>query len=233
MAAVTKKGVKRIITPHDKLVARKAKSLYNAKKKQLGLNQTILANQMHMSQSALNQYLNCFIPMNMTVISQLADAFGVAATEIDKKFEARFLLRRKNAEKSVVPVIGTTGGNPPSKAVLEVEVALNSSTYAVQVDEDAYKGIYKKGAIVCADALTPIRPRDPVLVRFTGMSEFYIMELLSVGSKNAKLAGLMSATRANSENNPWFGEHAALPVDAVKFPLETIISMHKVVLASN
>lgn len=229
--AAAPKATSRKIDSHDKKVALKAKSLYEANKKKLGLNQSLLAKQMDMTQSAINQYLNCSIPMNMTVISQLADIFGVKPTEIDPKYNQRFRLSASFSEETIspMPVIGTSSGNRPTKNTFLPERRLNASCYAVEIDEPVYKGIYDKSTIICADSLTPIKQKDPVLLRLKGSPNFLIMELISVGTKNAHLGGIMSTFHAKKHKNPWFGEHPALPKNKITVPLTEIISLHKIV----
>jgi|SRR5690625_3555800 len=74
---------RRPLTESEKACAARLKAIYEAKRDQLGLSQERLGSEMGMSQSAVGQYMNAKIPLNLPVKISFAMALQCDVSEID------------------------------------------------------------------------------------------------------------------------------------------------------
>lgn len=74
---------KRETTPEEKLNAQRLKSIWTSKKSELGMTQDKLGEKLGMSQSAITQYLNGVIPLNLEAIMGFCSALHCLPSDID------------------------------------------------------------------------------------------------------------------------------------------------------
>lgn len=76
--------INRIITTEDREKAARLRTLWDNRKKDLGLNQTKAAEQLGLNhQSTVSQYLNCDIAMNTDIVLRFAKLLDVDPAQID------------------------------------------------------------------------------------------------------------------------------------------------------
>lgn len=73
----------RELSSHEVACAKRLKQLYEQKKKPLNVTQYTLAEKMGISQSGVWQYLNGYIPLNLSAIIRFAKALECQVQDID------------------------------------------------------------------------------------------------------------------------------------------------------
>jgi phage repressor protein C with HTH and peptisase S24 domain len=82
---MTKSVKKRPLTPEELLEAKKLNEIYNAKKKELNLNQLKVGDLMNISQGAVNHYLNGINALNYESASQFAKILQVPVSDFSPR----------------------------------------------------------------------------------------------------------------------------------------------------
>lgn len=152
--ATSSKVQKRNITQTDLDNTRRLSAIWKAKKQELNLTQTKLAAMMgYKSQSAVAQYLNGDVQLNMDAIIRFAQCLGVEPKAINPELSfIQVLPRGKNTRR--VPILWAMSCRGVSSTdSIEITAPMDKQLYAVDVDTDGFEPYARKGAklIVCGD----------------------------------------------------------------------------------
>lgn len=119
---------KKILTDEQQADAVRLKSLYNAKKKSLGINHDTIADVLEVSQGAISHYLNGINPLNPKAATAFAQALQVSVAEFSPS------IAREMTQMALA-------ATPGEASVDEVQAIPKSNTYKVSVlDLDASAG---------------------------------------------------------------------------------------------
>jgi len=146
----------RIITDADKDAAKRLLAIWEAKKQELKLTQTAIADEIGTSQSAISQYLNGTIALNTDAVLVFAKLLQCRPEDI------RPILGRKLKINRRIPVIRSSTG-----AVLNKHIDakyIGETTKAVLIDEQSYHPRIKQGEYVVVDPAAEITMGDEVLI---------------------------------------------------------------------
>lgn len=153
-------NVLRYISDRDRKSAERLRLQWNKQKRTLGMTQAVAAKKIGFSQSALNQYLNCTIPLNTDAVLSFARLLECRPEEIDPNFRERISLLPQR-----VPVISTTTRSKPSKRMIEIKrKTIYESTYGVQLDTDMTP-LLPQGTIILCSPEALLREKDQVLIQ--------------------------------------------------------------------
>lgn len=156
--------VQRLITPHDLLVAKRLKAIYNRKKQALNLTQEKMAALTGYKQATISCHMNGHIALRgVHGITAYADALEISPQEIDSRFEARFL--KQEESKIVVHMTTLTG-----QAVRQQPKILNISTTALSgfLLGEEYTPLFAHDTVIITDKDTPLAPDKMIAMELRG-----------------------------------------------------------------
>jgi len=136
----------RIITDADKDAARRLLAIWEAKKQELKLTQTSIADEIGTSQSAISQYLNGTIALNTDAVIVFAKLLQCRPEEIRPVLGRKLRIQQR---KRSIPVVRSSTG-----AVLNRHIEakyIGDTPQAVLVDEMSYYPRIKQGEYVIID----------------------------------------------------------------------------------
>lgn len=155
----------RTITKADRLAAARLNAIYQAKRKELGLTQAILADRRGCAQGAISQYLTGKIALNTDAVLFFATQLDVEPTEIRQDLfkkhkrglvptvavRVRYLLK-----DSAVPVEGKT---------VDIDtVPVTDGAYAVEIKTNNYSPTYEDGTVLVIDPTVEPAVNDAVIL---------------------------------------------------------------------
>ena len=116
---------RRKLTAHEKACAARLKAMWFAKRNKEGLTQQDIAEFMGMSASAIGQYLNGKIPLNLKVIVKFAKYFNCDVSEIDPSDPLSNTL--SDDEKKLILAFRSSGARQKSMLLDVAALALHNS----------------------------------------------------------------------------------------------------------
>ena len=162
----------RIITDADKDAAKRLRAIWEAKKQELKLTQTSIADEIGTSQSAISQYLNGTIALNTDAVIVFAKLLQCEPKDIRPVLGRK--LRIKQIYKRSIPVVRSSTGAVLNRHIEAKYIGETSDqVYAVLIDEQSYHPRIKQGEYVVVDPAADITPGDEVLIE-TIDSEYII-----------------------------------------------------------
>ncbi|RDE25180.1 XRE family transcriptional regulator [Motiliproteus coralliicola] len=159
----------RTITEHDREVAARLKHFYNAKKKELGLNQTILSELLGVNQSSISQMMNATMAMNLNHKAMMADVLEVDISQIDPKIKSSMLrvLPTPTTVKVKFALEGVPVNNNLKVTTLRLSTEQERICYAIELN--TVSGIAVAGSHAIADpSVEPIEGDTVFLARGNG-----------------------------------------------------------------
>ena len=111
--------------PKAPIAVQNLRRIWQAKKVEMGINQTEAAEKLGWSQSAFSQYLNNYTELNTEAVTKLANFFGVAPDEIDPK------IGKKLPKHSKVTFL-----HPGKKNTLNIQVNRGEMEYAILLKKE-------------------------------------------------------------------------------------------------
>lgn len=79
---------KRELTELEKIECQKLRSIYESKKRDLGISQQTIADKLDVSQGAVSQYLNGSNALNLRAATAFADVLQVSIADFSERIEA-------------------------------------------------------------------------------------------------------------------------------------------------
>jgi transcriptional regulator with XRE-family HTH domain len=130
--------LRRELTDTEKEAAKRLMRLFTAYKKAQNLTQTKLANRIGMSQSAVGQYLNGEIPLNLPALISFSQEFGCTIQDIDPT--CPHIIPTSPEEKALIAAYRDMDyrHDQASKRAL-LQVAELSGAYRVTLEHNAKK----------------------------------------------------------------------------------------------
>lgn len=168
----------RYLTDEQKKDAQRLKSIYQSKKKDLGLSQASVADQMGITQSAIGHYINGRQPLNARVVSALAQILQVGAEEISPSLSLQIAQQARSLSDSItlsemsrrVMVVGrvTPGENGVSSGIVHtlgwLKMDDDHSSFAIEVSGNALWPRIKNGEFVVMEKTITPEPGDDILL---------------------------------------------------------------------
>ncbi|WP_075881496.1 XRE family transcriptional regulator [Vreelandella massiliensis] len=158
----------RTITEEDKQNALRLKNLYNAKKKDLGLTQTSIGNELGMKQGAVAQYINGHIALNYEAVIRFAKILQVKPWEIDPTLSVLNPVGEIKTQEVALDVKQTLSGSgkPQTKSITIRYDGMPDQLYGFEADSDTYSPFLKQGDIAVIDRSLQPENGDDVLIEF-------------------------------------------------------------------
>ncbi|HED2522675.1 TPA: XRE family transcriptional regulator [Klebsiella aerogenes] len=196
----------RILTDEQKADAARLKSLYQSLKKELKLSQTLIADQMGITQSAVGHYITGRQPLNARVVSDFARILGVGAEQISPTL-AREIARQASALKDSltleemarrVMVIGRLSPNEAGAAggLMKrdgwLKLDSDSSSFALEIVGNGLWPRVKNGEFVVLEKRVIAEPGDDVVVQRTDGS--YLFKTLTSQRGDIQVADITGKT---------------------------------------
>lgn len=196
----------RILTKEQKADAARLKSLYQSLKKELKLSQTLIADQMGITQSAVGHYITGRQPLNVKAVSDFARILVVGAEQISPTL-AREIARQASAlndhftleEMSRrVMVIGRLSPNETGAAggLMEhdgwLKMDNDSSSFALEIVGNGLWPRVKNGEFVVLEKRVIAEPGDDVVVQRTDGS--YLFKTLTSQRGDIQVADITGKT---------------------------------------
>lgn len=158
----------RVITPADLANANRLKAIYNAKKRELDLTQTKLADKLGMKQGAVAQYINGSIALNYEAVIEFAKVLKTEPWNIDPTLN---VLKPGNStgEREVVVNIEATlsgTGKPRNSSITIRYGGMTEHIAGYEADNDSFAPFLRKGDIAVIDKSLQPEPGDDIIVRY-------------------------------------------------------------------
>jgi hypothetical protein len=218
----------RIITAHDKAVAKRLKSIYLQKKDELGLTQIKMGKAMKLSQSSVANYMGGTFSMNLEIILRFAKVLQVDPHDIDPKLDRRFtVIPLAGATK--IMVLGTLSGQYTTQRSVEVRGLQNMAHHlAILIDTDDFSPILKQGTVLVVDPQADYEKDDRIIVQRLdgGQPGQYIP--YRMGSLTAKTLTVKSFESVDRDRGDIM-EARYFPHKPLKIPIKEISTIFKIV----
>lgn len=162
--------------------AARLKSIYSLKRKELGINQEDIAEELGVNQSAVSHYLNGVNPLNPNAVATFAKILQVNASEISPSIAKQIISLAKSTDDEIeyIGVMPTGVVKVIGEAFLGVDGAVDMieshngwlkiysddvDAYGLKVKGDSMWPRIQSGEYVVVEPNTSIRPGDEVFVR--------------------------------------------------------------------
>ncbi|MFV4850647.1 LexA family transcriptional regulator [Citrobacter freundii] len=193
----------RYLTDEQKKDAQRLKSIYQSKKKELGLSQASVADQMGITQSAIGHYINGRQPLNARAVSALARILQVGAEDISPTLSLQIAQQARSLGDSVtlsemsrrVMVIGRVipGDNGASSGLVHttgfLKIDDDRSSFAVEVSGNSLWPRIKNGEFVVVEKQIAPEPGDDVLLQLKN-GTYLFKSLVSIRGEDVQLSDI-------------------------------------------
>lgn len=173
----------RTITENDRRNAARLKRLYEAKKKQLNMTQTSLAEALGMKQGAVAQYINGHIALNYEAAIRFARLLEVDPWDIDPELDVLNHTPGNTARDVTITVFSLDG---PQKLPLHSATIRYSGAperlIGLEPQSDNYRPFLKKGDLAVIDRSLEPEPGDDVYLELKS-GEVFIGALIEAGKR--------------------------------------------------
>lgn len=214
----------RIITAHDKAVAKRLKTIYLQKKDELGLTQIKLGKAVKLSQSSVANYMRGEFSMNLEIILRFAKVLHVDPHDIDPKLDKRFtVIPLAGATK--IMVLGTLSGQYTPQRSVEVRGLHNMAHHlAILIDTDDLSPILKQDAVLIVDPQADYVKGDRIIVQREG-GQYIPYRMGSLTAKQLTVESFEDVTRDRGD----IMEARYFPHKPIKIPIKEISTIFKIV----
>lgn len=158
----------RIITQKDKETAKRLKALYLAKRHELELTQTKIADMVDMKQGAVAQYFNGHIALNYEAVIKFAKALQTDPWNIDPSLHV-ISDAKPDVEKEVVVPVNDALPNKTKPRHTSTTIRYDGMTkqlHGYDINSDDYAPFLREGDIAIVDGSLQPEPGDDVVLKF-------------------------------------------------------------------
>jgi len=203
----------RIITDADKDAARRLLAIWEAKKQELKLTQTSIADEIGTSQSAISQYLNGTIALNTDAVIVFAKLLQCKPEEIRPVLGRKLRIQQR---KRSIPVVRSSTGAVLNRHIEAKYIGETSDqVYAVLIDEQSYHPRIKQGEYVVVDPAADITPGDEVLIE-TVDSEYIIRTYIREVAHGYAVSNILNETDSTVSHAEIIAIHPIVAVQRAK-----------------
>lgn len=183
----------RLITPHDREVAQRLKSIYFRKKNALGLTQEALSKKTGFKQSTISCHMNGHIALRgLKGVIAYADALEVSPEEIDPRYKARFV--QPIDDIPPIEVFTLTGQKIDIVPRTSDRGSRSMKGFIVGTE---YLPVFMEDTLVITDQDEPLYENKRVMLKVNG--EFFFARLVEISQRSLTYDMPLSMTAARDQ----------------------------------